>query len=294
MLRIPFIHPLLCAIPCMVIVSCSTMLTLDEPVPAIMNVNRHSTLAIVYDNHEGRNIAHGITSHLAPGNFAGLPDDFYRILSLSPKESPAPSVADADVLVVLSKSAESCSTNYETVETCDHHGKTVSERRVASGESVSSTTCRFSTRHPAYSIERDYGVRYSASSPELASFISTIELSEKIARDIVPHQRTYTVTIESDSENPTLEQAAEACKAGNWTLGEQLAKQAAAKKPQSAEALFLLGIIERHKKNFSYSSELIAKADALQSNEKYEKELLRNASIPGNIKKIQRQLKTNR
>lgn len=283
-------RPALLAVSCLSVISCGTTLTLDEPVPAIIDVNRNSTLAIIADNSVGRDIAREVRIKLHPSGF-------YRIQPLL--HSPDP---DTDVLVALSGSYLDCTINYDTSHDHDHdhdHDKKHNrdrydyDRRICSYDVRGGTTCRISSRCTGSSAYRNYYGSDTSYNSEYAAHDEVIdEISDKIVRDLVPHQSTYTVTIDSDDENPILEQAAEACKAGNWTLGEQLAKQASANKPQSAEPWFLLGIIERSRRNFTRSSELIAKAASLQPSGKYQRELRRNSEIQINMQAVKHQLQT--
>ena len=283
-------HPAILAVSCLAVTSCGTTLTLDEPVPAIIDVNRNSTLALIADNGVGRDIAREVRIKLHPS-------DFYRIQPLL--HSPDP---DTDVLVALSGSYLDCTINYDTSHDHDHDKKHDNkhdrdrydyDRRISSYNVRGGVTCRFSSRCTGSSAYRNYYASDTSSYSELDAHEDVInELSDKIVRDLIPHQRTYSVTIDSDDENPVLEQAAEACQAGNWTLGEQLAKQASNNKPQSAEPWFLLGIIERNRRNFSRSSELIAKAASLQPAGKYQRELRRNSEIQINMQAVRHQLQT--
>lgn len=283
-------HPAILAVSCLSLISCGTTLTLDEPVPAIIDVNRDSTLAIIADNSVGRDIAREVRIKLHPSGF-------YRIQPLL--YSPDP---NTDVLVALNGSYLDCTINYDTSHDHDHdkkHDKKHDkdrydyERRISSFDVRGGVTCRISSRCTGSSAYRNYYASDTSYNSEYAAHEDVIdELSDKIVRDLIPHQRTYSVTIDSDDENPVLEQAAEACQAGNWTLGEQLAKQASANKPHAAEPWFLLGIIERNRRNFSRSSELIAKAASLQPGSKYQRELRRNSEIQINMQAVKHQLQT--
>ncbi len=287
-LRAAAMRPVVLAVSCLAVTSCGTTLTLDEPVPAIIDVNRNSTLAIIADNSIGRDIAREVRIKLHPS-------DFYRIQPLL--HSPAP---DTDVLVALSGSYLDCTINYDTSYNHDkkhdkrHDGdRHDRDRRISSYDVRGGVTCRFSSRCTGSSTSRNYYATDTSYYSEFDAHENVIdELSDKIVRDLIPHQSTYSVTIDSDDENPVLEQAAEACKAGNWTLGEQLAKQASANKPQSAEPWFLLGIIERNRRNFARSSELISKAASLQPSGKYQRELRRNSEIQINMQAVRHQLET--
>lgn len=279
-------HPVILAVACLSVTSCGTTLTLDEPVPAIIDVNRNSTLAIIADNSVGRDIAREVRIKLHPSGF-------YRIQPLL--HSPGP---DTDVLVALNRSYLDCTINYDSSHDHDRDKKHDRDRydnnrRISSYEVRGGTSCRISSRSTGSSAYRNYYDHDVSSYSEYDAHEDVIDdISDQIVRDLIPHQSTYTVTIDSDNENPVLEQAAEACKAGNWTLGEQLAKQASANKPQSAEPWFLLGIIERSRRNFSRSSELISKAASLQPNSKYQRELRRNNDIQINMQAVKHQLQT--
>ena len=260
-------YPAILALAGMAVTSCGTTLTLDEPIPAIIDVHTNASLSITANEDLGREIARQVGSKLQSNGF-------YRI------QSPD---SNTDVRLALSGCRFTRKTNYETChdhvlddELNRHHH----DRTASSYDIRGAITCRFSSRYTGTPAVRNYYAidKYAFSSSK-ARENGIDDLAQQIANDLIPRQRRYTVTIDPDAANPSLEQAAEACKDGNWALGEQLAKQAVAHKPQSAEALFLMGIIERHNNNLPQSSELLAKAAALQSGEKYGQELHRNASI---------------
>ncbi|MBT9449172.1 hypothetical protein ICN84_03675 [Akkermansia glycaniphila] len=267
MLRLSSIRPVILAVSCMAVAACNTTLTLAEPITAIIDVRRNDTLTLTANSDLDRRIAHQVYQKLGPSRF-------YRI-RISHQAS------GSDIRLALSSSYIHRKINYSTThnhlcdEDHDRDNRTISSYDIRSG-----VTGSFSSRRTgSFTVRNYYADDRSAVSSTAGRQYVIDKLAEQIVRDLLPSQRTHTVSIAPDHGNAALEQAAEACKTGNWTLGEQLAKQASANKPQSAEPWFLLGIIERNKGNLERSSELIAKSIALRPDDKYRDELQRNVDM---------------
>ncbi len=95
------------------------------------------------------------------------------------------------------------------------------------------------------------------------------EIAEEVMRDLTPHQVRYSETVDAVETNPAVEQAALACAAGNWEGGRSLARLALAQNPNEAEAYYVLGLIERHFRNYAASDDHFRKAHSLNPQGKY-------------------------
>lgn len=118
-------------------------------------------------------------------------------------------------------------------------------------------------------------------------------LADEVMSDLTPHEHEYTMWIEGSDANPSVEQGAAACSAGDWVSGEALAKQAISVNPHDPEAYYLLGIIELHKKNYSQSTHFFEKANALRPDYKYSSAISDNKKKQRNDLEVQHQLSGN-
>lgn len=118
--------------------------------------------------------------------------------------------------------------------------------------------------------------------------------AEKIAgdvmRDLTPHIRRYSMGVDAVEENPAVEQAARACAAGSWEQGRALAHAALKQNPNEAEACYVLGIIERHARNYTASDSWFRKAYSLKPDSKYSSALRGNAQLQADEQRAYSQL----
>ncbi len=104
-------------------------------------------------------------------------------------------------------------------------------------------------------------------------------LARNIAADVVPHMGSYSVNIDTSSEKPVLEQAAQACKAGNWNQGESLARQYV-DQTGDPEGYFLLGVIARKSGNENKAVNYFQKAASMSPGTgKYVREMERGGEL---------------
>lgn len=95
------------------------------------------------------------------------------------------------------------------------------------------------------------------------------DIAADVMRDLTPHLVRYSVTVDSVEENPEVELAAQACRAGNWSGGEAYARQALSRNPREAEAYYVLGLIERAACRYEASDAYFRKAYELKPEGKY-------------------------
>lgn len=95
------------------------------------------------------------------------------------------------------------------------------------------------------------------------------EIARRVMRDLTPHVVRYSETVDAVDNNPSVELAAQACAAGNWEGGRAYAQQALSLNPNEAEAYFVLGLIERHARNYVASDAHFRKAHSLNPMGKY-------------------------
>lgn len=141
----------------------------------------------------------------------------------------------------------------------------VSASVVSGGQNI------FRRRYYAYADSDMYG---HADIPEACR-----DIAEEIMKDLTPHRYTYYVSVKTSEENPTLEQAASACSAGDWSSGKSLVKRAIEQNPDEAEAYYLLGLIERHNRRYSASDANFRKAFSLSAERRYSEAISRNAEL---------------
>lgn len=100
-----------------------------------------------------------------------------------------------------------------------------------------------------------------------------------VMRDLTPHMVRYSMGVDEVESNPHVEQAAQACAAGNWEQGRALARAALKLNPNEAEACYVLGIIERNARNYTASDAWFSKAYKLKPEGKYMSALRGNTEL---------------
>lgn len=141
-------------------------------------------------------------------------------------------------------------------------------------EGWSGSTLLFRNRY--HRSAHDYGSGYDISSACNA-------VAEDVMGDIEPYTYTYKEKVKGHKENPSIELAAKACAAGNWNQGEAYALEALKVNANEAEAYFVLGLVERNRRNWNASNSYFEKAaSADPSNAKYRNAILRNGSFRRN------------
>lgn len=86
---------------------------------------------------------------------------------------------------------------------------------------------------------------------------------------IAPHPQTYTVHLYLADAPPELEQAVRACKRKDWASALENARLAHRKCPQSAEPVYLIGLLARHYGDYPAATALFKKAYTLQPDPRY-------------------------
>lgn len=104
------------------------------------------------------------------------------------------------------------------------------------------------------------------------------DIAADVMRDLTPHLARYSMGVDAVDENPAVDQAAQACAAGNWEQGRQLAHAALQQNPNEAEACYVLGIIERNARNYAESDSWFRKAYQLKPESKYTSAIRGNAA----------------
>ena len=89
----------------------------------------------------------------------------------------------------------------------------------------------------------------------------------------------YSVGVDAVEGNPAVEQAAQACAAGNWEQGCSLAHAALQQNPDEPEACYMLGVIERNARNYTASDSWFRKANSLRPAGKYSGAIRDNAHL---------------
>lgn len=150
----------------------------------------------------------------------------------------------------------------------EHHGDRHEQEehtRVREVELTADVVCNYQR---IYRRECSAYVRHdSHGHPDWESACESI--ATEVMRDLTPHIVRYSVGVDEVEGNPAVEQAAQACAAGNWEQGKSLARAALLQNPNEAEACFVLGLIERNARNYAASNSWFQKANALKPHNKY-------------------------
>ena len=132
--------------------------------------------------------------------------------------------------------------------------------------------------------------RRTLSDTSYSDYADYDDVARDIVRDLVPRTVTYSVRIKPQDGNETLEQAAQACKHGDWLSGRSLAESSLQTHPNDPEAYYLLGIIERNERHFSASDSCFRKAAQIKPSSRYTNAIRDNAEIKAKEELARRQL----
>ena len=132
--------------------------------------------------------------------------------------------------------------------------------------------------------------RRTLSDTSYSDYADYDDVARDIVRDLVPRTVTYSVRIKPQDGNETLEQAAQACKHGDWLSGRSLAESSLQTHPNDPEAYYLLGIIERNERHFSASDSYFRKAAQIEPSSRYTNAIRDNAEIKAKEELARRQL----
>lgn len=117
------------------------------------------------------------------------------------------------------------------------------------------------------------------------------DVASAVMRDLTPHQELYAERVDEVETNPSVELAARACAAGNWTGGREYAAAALEQNPQEAEAYYVLGLIERNARQYAESDACFRKAYSLKPERKYAAGVADNARLKADEELAQQQLR---
>lgn len=259
----------------MLLASCGTTIKIPEPVPAKMDAGRHARLYIKTSNGTGEDIKDGLSAILTNSMY-------YTIV-----EAPHPTKANTDTILTLSKAYANATCDYESYT--DEDGDTHYDYHY---DATAEVECLLS-KPPQGSM---YAVKsYSASDDNNSSSSGAIDnviykIVRKIAEDMVPREKYFKITVSSDRDYPLIEEGAKACKEGDWKRGRKLAELVLKENASHPEANFLMGLVERHDRNFDKSDQYFNKAISLGNKSKYTAQLQRNQTIRENNRIYMKQM----
>lgn len=254
------IATLLSIIVSILLCACGTQVQLQTLEPSQVNLSRGTSLRVtsVYNNYASARLEDALYDRLAAANFYALGGSG-AILYIERAH-----VHQDRYINHTCKPDEHCHC-VESVETTltatvqlELHGQIIYRR------TLSDTT---------YSDYADYD-----------------DVARDIVRDLVPRTVTYSVRIKPQDGNETLEQAAQACKHGDWLSGRSLAESSLQTHPNDPEAYYLLGIIERNERRFSASDSYFRKASEIKPSSRYTNAIRDNAEIQAKEELARRQL----
>lgn len=112
-------------------------------------------------------------------------------------------------------------------------------------------------------------------------------MADRMAKDVVrcltPRKETYYETVDTDQKkNPLLLQAARMLASGNADAAEALARQARQTVPGDPENEYLLGLVERSRKNYAASNAHFQAAHNMAPDSKYADGIRKNSELQGN------------
>lgn len=238
--------------------SCGTDLYLDQAVPADINMGRGARVCVSasYSPYAPELVGQ-VERRLINGGF-------YQLVA-------SPVLANAHLNLDIDVHRD------HTYDSDKHHDKKKDKKK-----HDHYTSDRYNVRVTSRAVWQDGSVigskTYTDSFYGRDNFPAS-SLGRNIAADLIPHMGSYSVNIDTSSEKPLLEQAAKACKAGNWEQGKILAKQYA-DQTNDPEGYFLLGVIARKSGNESQAIQYFNKAASRNpSISKYSREIARGGEL---------------
>ena len=239
------------------LVSCGTDLYLDQPVPAKINMGHGSKVCVTSSfSRYSPELVSQVEKRL-------INSGFYTVAN-----SPAwaDSVLHLDLDVYRDRTYDS-DDHRDNKKDKKHHSSSSDRYNVH-------LTCRAVWRDGSVLGVKTYSDYYYGKKNFPAS-----SLAREITNDLIPHMGSYSVNIDTSSEKPLLEQAANACKAGNWSQGESIALQYVSQ-TNDPEGYFLLGVIARKSGNESKADNYFRQAASLApGTSKYARELERGNEL---------------
>lgn len=229
---------ILMAIP-MLLCSCGIQIQLHTLEPSQVNLQRGASLRVVsvHGNYASAHLEDALYARLAPENFYTLGGED-SILYIERAH-----VHQERYLTHTCQDMEHCHCS-ESVET---------------------------TLHVTVQLERRGNILYrrTLSDTSYSDYVDYDDVAAEIVRDLVPRTVRYSVRIKPQEDNTLLEQAAQACRLGDWATGRALAESSLQTFPNDPEAYYLLGIIERNNRNYPASNQYFLKAAGIAPSARY-------------------------
>ncbi len=230
--------------------SCGTQIQMTEAIPAKVNLGRGTTMNITCFNPLDKCVAAEIRKKI-------VADGFYMI--------PEQGITRGNAYMKISTDVEK--------ERITGSSLLAAKIDISNGSQV--------VYHKEYlsTITESGGVDSAAAT-----------IARTVMRDITPYEKNLYVRVKGSKKVPEVASGALACKAGNWEQGEAYAREALQKAPNDPEALFLMGVIERHKMNYTQSSLYFSKANAIKPSGKYKAAISKNKVMSINDQHVSQQL----
>ena len=105
------------------------------------------------------------------------------------------------------------------------------------------------------------------------------QLVDEVVNDLTPQHETYTVPVKLKNAPAELAEAVQACKKKDWESALTLARQAHRLNPQSAEPIYLIGLLARQYGDYPAATALFKKAYALEPDARYLEAQLQNTEL---------------
>lgn len=132
--------------------------------------------------------------------------------------------------------------------------------------------------------------RRTLSDTSYSDYADFDDVARDIVKDLVPRTVSYSVSIHPQDGNIVLENAAKACKHGDWQGGQSLAQSSLNTFPNDPEAYYLLGMVERYNRNFRASDDYFRKAASIKPSSRYSSAIRDNATISAKEQLARQQL----
>ena len=253
------------------LVSCGTYVSLPEYVPASVNLGAGKVVQVAASGHYplARELTSATTQALVNSGYyratdagampwGGQPAVIWRIDRSHPNED-----GYSDIRVDVNVYDSSRSVVYS-----DSFSRYVKDHR---GHSERNRDREKKHRHRALDYS-DYDYRYMAQS-----------MAEDVVERMIPRKSTYYVSVDTDEKkNPLLLQAVRMLDSGNVAAAESLARQARQAVPNDPENEFVLGLVERVRKNYASSDAHFRAAHNMAPDSKYAEAISKNVALQRN------------
>lgn len=253
--------PLFIAMVALLLCACGVQVQLQTWEPSLVNLRRGSSLRVysLHYNDASRRLSKSLNRCLRESGFyslGGTSATLYIEHALESETSRVIHTCSADEVCHCTEDVE---TTLRTTVRLELHGQILYRRFLSDTAS-------------------GYGADYDG-------------VAQDIVNDLVPHAVTYSVRIKPQKGNDVLEQAAEACRRGDWAVGQSLAKSSLQSYPGDSEAYYLLGIIARHHGDYGASTQYFSRAETITPSSRYAEAMRENAELQAKEKLARSQLK---